>query len=123
MVKIFVLLLFFVISSYSYTLKRVVIARDIKNREPIQIDSVFSTVQDTAVYCFTEFKDILKDTYVFHRWFYRGKLVRQTELPIKKSVRWRTWSIKRLYNFKGQWEVEIADENKKRIGFIRFFVN
>lgn len=118
---IFTVTLLFQAAAYPLELSRVVLTRDIKDNEPADSDTVFFQVEK-AVYCFTEFINILRPTRVIHKWFCNNKELARIELEVKPAPRWRTWSKKRFKNCSGQWKVQVFDQKGKLLAEKKFLV-
>jgi hypothetical protein len=104
-----------------FNIGRFVIAGSIGNKEPIGIVNAFSSSTEKA-YCFLEARDITEDTAINLVWFHNYNKVATVELPIKKGVRWRTHSSKRLMGLRGIWKVELQDLNGTVLETIAFMV-
>ena len=85
---------------------RIEICTAIEEREPAGSDSLFSSELE-VLYCFTEIKGAEDSTAVTHLWSYGEREMAEITLPVK-SMRWRTWSSKRLVEgWKGDWMVQV----------------
>lgn len=100
-----------------------VIARDIVNREPIDIGESFpSDVQ--KLYCYSKIKVDIDATKIYHSWYYNDQKVTQVELNVKRAPGYRTFSNKTIMpGQKGKWEVEVQDSEGNVLSSITFTVN
>ena len=79
---------------------------DEQNRQPVDIDTVFSSNVGT-VFCFTTIEGIQDSAQIVHVWYYEDQQKARIELDIK-SDKWRTWSSKKIVeNWTGKWRVMI----------------
>lgn len=100
-------------------LTRLVIARSIIDREPVEPGESFPGNIGT-VFCFTEVEGAGDETHVVHVWHRWNEEVASVELPVR-SERWRTWSSKRIpENGTGEWLVQILDSEGTELGKIEF---
>jgi hypothetical protein len=80
---------------------------DVQDREPLGVDTVFP---DTVgqVYCFTVIEGAKDTTSIMHIWYHNDE--KKAEVPLNVgSVRWRTWSSKRIMEeWVGKWRVEVV---------------
>lgn len=91
-----------------FTIKRMLMCKEIAAREPVDISETFSA--DTEkVYCYLEANAIEHDTTVSFVWYYGEKEMSRVSLPIAKGRRWRTYASKKLAGLKGSWKVELLD--------------
>lgn len=104
-----------------FTLKRLVIAKDVQNREPVGISDTFSATTK-RVYCFVDAKEIKKDTQIKFVWYWQGKKMHTYKLPLKQGYRWRTFAYKNLFGHKGNWKVKIKDSEGYLVKSISFKV-
>lgn len=85
---------------------RAVTCLEIQEREPVNIDSVFSN-QVGRVFCYTHIEGASEDTQIEHVWLHEGEERARVSLPVRSS-NWRTWSSKRLLpSWTGQWKIEV----------------
>ncbi len=122
MKKFFIITLFsiFLVSSTfaETTIKRIAIAKDIVNKEPVGVATSF--YNPDKLYCFTEVKTDKYPTKIVHIWLYNDNIIAEVPLDVKSSS-WRTFSSKTIYrNWKGNWKVEIYSEEGKLIDSISF---
>ncbi len=104
-----------------FKIARFMIAGSIEDREPVGIVNEFAASTE-KVYCFLEARDIKADTEVNFVWFYGDREMARVTLPLKKGLRWRTWSSKRLGGLKGKWRVELRDSNDQILRVATFTV-
>lgn len=75
------------------------------------------------IYCFTSFKDISHNTFIYHKWFHKDRFVATNRFRVK-APRWSTFSIMQLrVADKGPWRVEITDDNGNLLKTLRFSVS
>jgi antitoxin component YwqK of YwqJK toxin-antitoxin module len=122
MKKIFLLIFFFILSvSFVFaetTVKRIAIAKSIKNKEPVGVSDTF--YNPDKLYCFTEVKTNKYPTKIVHIWLYNDNIIAEVPLEVN-SYNWRTFSSKTIYrNWKGDWKVEVYSEEGKLIDSISF---
>ncbi|HIC91967.1 MAG TPA: DUF2914 domain-containing protein [Syntrophaceae bacterium] len=87
-----------------------VICTDVSERTPSGIARSFPP-DIKKLYCFTKIVGATKETFVKHLWYFDRQMMAEVMLPVK-SVRWRTYSSKRILpQWQGLWKVEIQDEN------------
>lgn len=89
--------------------ERIAICKDVQDRVPIDMDTTFSA-DAGSLYCFTRIEGATDTTSVTHVWYYGEKKMAEVTLPVR-SIRWRTWSNKRLLpRWTGTWTVVILSE-------------
>ena len=102
------------------TVKRIVICEDVKDREPVAVDSVFTGVERLC--CYTEIKGAEESTHVQHVWYRGEKEMARIKLNVR-AARWRTYSAKKILSeWTGDWRVEVIDAQDRRISRISFQV-
>ena len=102
-------------------LEEAAICRQVENRTPIGIGSVFPA-EIGRLYCFTKVVGATEDTAIVHHWYLNGKLKASITLPVK-SASWRTWSSKDISpDETGDWMVELLSEDGKALESILFLV-
>jgi len=129
--KRFILIIFFMLiltlptqamaQEEEFKIARFMIAGSIEDREPVGIVNEFASSTE-KVYCFLEARDIKADTEVNFVWFYGEREMARVTLPLKKGLRWRTWSSKRLGGLKGKWRVELHESNDQVLRVATFTV-
>lgn len=108
-------------SEPALTIERMVIAENIVDKEPVGAAETFPASID-KVYCFIEAKDIKEDTTLSFVWYFQGNQMAKVDMNIHKGDRWRTYSSKRLGGLKGEWKVEIQDQNEVILKIAEFQV-
>ena len=108
-------------SDMGIQLDEAAICRNIVNRAPIGIGSVFHT-SIGRLYCFTKVVGAKTDTTIIHHWYLNGKLKASVTLPVN-SAAWRTWSLKDINpNESGDWMVEVLTADGNAMESILFLV-
>ena len=88
---------------------------------PVNQAVVFSDKKD-RVFCLTTFNPVHQQTYVYHTWFQRDKLIKIKRLPLNPP-RWTTFSSIQLRQADiGPWYVEINDRDGRLLKILRFSV-
>jgi hypothetical protein len=81
----------------------------VEGREPVDNVEVFLAA-DGQLSCFTKIAGAVGATEIQHLWYRGEQLMSRVVLPVKSS-NWRTWSTKSfLPDWRGDWRVEIRDE-------------
>jgi hypothetical protein len=93
-----------------FTIKTLVIAKDVKNRKPVGVSDTFSS-SIGKVYCFIMATDIAQDSEIIVTWYFEEKKIYTFTLPLKQGNRWRTFSYKDVSHKKGNWRVVIRDSD------------
>ena len=97
---------------------RIVMCENVKEREPLAVDSVFFNVKSLC--CYTVIRGAANPTYVQHVWYYGKKEMARIKLNVR-AARWRTYSSKRIIpQWTGDWRIEILDADNKKISQISF---
>jgi hypothetical protein len=91
-----------------FTIKKLVVAKDVKNREPVGVSDTFSS-SIGKVYCFIMATDIAQDSEIID---FAGKKIHTYKLPLKQGNRWRTFAYKNVSGKKGDWRVVIRDSDR-----------
>jgi hypothetical protein len=104
-----------------FTIARLVVGTGVENREPVGVAESFPASTE-RVYCFLEAVDIVKDTEVSFVWYLDQNELLTFNLPLEKGARWRTFAFKNLHGQKGDWKVEIRDEDGKPLKEVKFKV-
>lgn len=103
------------------TLVKAIMCEQVKKYVPYNPAIVFSTGIG-RVYCFTSFDPVLRETVVYHQWFYKDRLIRTRKLSLHPP-RWSTLSNIELREAdKGPWHVEITDAKGHVIRVLRFSI-
>ena len=118
--------LFFVSPSSSmddpgFIISRMVMCERILDREPINESKTFSADIE-SVYCFLEAKGIEINTTISFVWYFEGQEIARVPLPLQKSMRWRTYSSKKLAHLKGSWTVELQEASGVVLNTVSFQV-
>jgi len=91
--------------------KKIVIAESVAEREPVNVDTVFSA-DIGKVFCHTVIVNGDTSRTITHLWKYEGEAVAEVGLEIKKSSKWRTWTSKTINKKQtGKWQVKVLNEN------------
>ena len=93
-----------------FTIKKLVVAKDVKNRQPVGVSDTFSSAIG-KVYCFIMATDIAQDSEIVVTWYFEEKKIHTYKLPLKKGTMWRTFAYKNISGRKGKWRVVIRDPN------------
>jgi len=93
------------------TVKRLVIAKGVKSREPVEAGDTFELGE--RLYAFIEVgnkEQLASEIFIS---FKRpdSKPSGRIRLRIGESPRWRTWAYTRLANTTGRWEAVVSDAN------------
>ena len=94
-----------------FTIKKVVVAKDVQNRQPIGVSDTFSS-NIGKVYCFIMAKNIKQNSEIIVTWYHAEKKIHTYKLPLKKGNMWRTFAYKNISGKKGKWRVVIRDANR-----------
>jgi hypothetical protein len=98
-----------------------VMCEGVRDLAPVNQAVVFS-IATGKVSCFTSFNPVPRQTFIYHRWFYRDELSTKKKLFLKPPS-WSTYSSIQLREAdKGPWRVEITDEKGRLFGTLRFSV-
>lgn len=108
-------------ASTALRIARMSVSESINDREPIGDTKVFSSSLE-KVYCFIEVRDISRDTFITFAWYYGEKSVAKVSLPVRRGMKWRTFSSKRLAGMKGDWRVEVTDNEGTILNSVKFIV-
>lgn len=103
-------------------IESLVITRSVENRQPVGIDSVFSSSVQT-LYCFTHITGATDTTHISHVWYYGDQELSKIDLPVR-SPNWHTWSSKTIpASLTGLWHVNIVDSGGNILGTRSFRIN
>ena len=94
-----------------FTIKKVVVAKDVQNRQPIGVSDTFSS-KIGRVYCFVMAKNIKQDSEIVVTWYFEEKKIHTYKLPLKRGSMWRTFAYKNISGKKGNWRVVIRDPER-----------
>lgn len=101
---------------------RMVICREVQNRVPLGIDSLFSS-DVVRVYCFTALRNLQGEQRVRHIWTYQGQRRGLVEMVIGRSHNWRAWSIATIPpRLTGNWEVAVVDSSDALLQAVTFTI-
>lgn len=102
------------------TIKRARIARDVVNKEPRGVGTVFSASEVDKLYYFTRVDGATEDITVTHLWYYNGRLFSRVPLKITSPF-FRTWSYVTIpSSWKGRMRVEAVGPDGEVLNTIRF---
>ncbi len=104
-----------------FAIARLVVGTGVENNEPIGAAETFPASTE-KVYCFLEATGIAKDMEVSFVWRFGDKEMLKTTLPLKAGPKWRTYANKNLRGQKGEWRVEIRDQDGKVLKEVKFKV-
>lgn len=104
-----------------FKIARMFVSDRLTESEPIDGTKVFSSDLE-KVYCFVEARDVTRDTSLTFVWYYGEKVVARVPLPLRKGMKWRTFSSKRLAGLKGDWRVEVIDSYGTILRGVKFIV-
>lgn len=108
-------------SEFPASLKRAVMCERIQGYEPVNPTIILPVPIGQAI-CFTEFDPVSENTFIYHQWFHRDKLITKINLKLKPP-RWATFS--RIYireDDKGPWRVEVTDPAGTLLQTLRFSI-
>jgi hypothetical protein len=98
-----------------------VMCEGVRELAPVNRAAVFS-IATGKVSCFSSFDPVPRQTFIYHRWYYRDELSTKKRLFLKPPS-WSTYSSIQLREAdKGPWRVEIADEKGRIFETLRFSV-
>jgi len=101
------------------------ICHSIDKRQPVEIIGSDSrtTTGVRKLYCWTKILNAYGPSKITHVWYWKNTKMAEVTLPVGRSPGWRTWSSKKIQlHQKGEWRVEILDENRTRISTILFYL-
>lgn len=108
------------ISGSELVLKDIKICKNINQRNPIGVDSIFPNNVD-SLYCFSRINNPGDKKEIKHAWYYENRLMTQVRYNIKKSNTYRSWTKKTILPSQvGSWRVDIHDNNGTIIGSKKF---
>jgi hypothetical protein len=103
--------------------ERLIIARSIRARRPIDISQSFST-DAGRVWGYIEVNNPTHSDWVWMEWWHKEQRKSRLRIRVGQSKRWRTWSWQRLHPWDaGTWEVRVLNANHKVIKRTHFMVN
>ena len=101
------------------TIRDFVIARDIVDREPVEVTDSFLT-SDSRAFAFARINNPGDPTTLSFMWTYNSVHHATVDLKIGTSVSWRTWSSIELAP--GNWEIKVVTEDGTVIAKTAFTV-
>lgn len=108
-------------SPHDLVLVKASICETVKDGRPLNEGVAFS-VGLKKVACFSSFDPVSKNTFVYHSWFFRDRLITRFKLALR-TPRWATFSRMELRDAdKGPWRVEIIDEKGVNFHTLRFSI-
>jgi hypothetical protein len=100
---------------------RAVACLEVRDREPVSIDSVFSN-QTPQIYCYTQIDGASEPAEIQHVWIHGGEEKAVVTLPVRGTP-WRTYSSKKMLpEWTGAWKVEIRDASGGVLKTVEFSV-
>ena len=103
------------------TLVRAVLCETIRDLAPVNRAAVFS-ISKGEVACFSSFDPVLRETFIYHKWYSRDKLSTQKKLHLKPP-KWSAYSKIQLREMdKGPWRVDVVDGRGSVLTTLRFSV-
>jgi hypothetical protein len=94
---------------------------EIKDGVPVNRAILFS-IEKGKVICFNAFDKIPERTTIFHKWYFRDKLIYRNRLSLKPP-RWSTYSsIKLRDTDRGPWRVDIVNQESHVYQTLRFSI-
>jgi len=107
--------------SQDLVLVKASICEAVKDGLPLNEGVAFS-VGLKKVACFSSFDPVSMNTFVYHSWFFRDRLITRFKLALR-TPRWATFSRVELRDAdKGPWRVEISDEKGIIFHMLRFSI-
>ena len=99
------------------------LGRDLADRELVDIDSLFSVV-DNRIYCMTKIENKNELNTIYHDWYQDNILRSRVKMEIRWSYSWRTWSYISINPKKvGNWKVVIEDSLGLRLDSLAFQIS
>jgi hypothetical protein len=109
------------LQSSTLVLDQAVMCEAIESFYPKNIGLIFSMGRGKVV-CFTSFKEISKETVIYHDWYRRDQLSTRRKLTLKPP-RWSSFTeIQLRETDKGPWRVDVVDEDGQTIHTLRFSI-
>ncbi len=105
----------------SLIISRMEISAGVMDRKPLDIGTTYPASQE-KVYCYLEFKDVKKETTVNVVWMLGQNVMDKIPLTIKPSPKFRTWTSKTINGMRGEWKVDVLDDNGKLLKSATFTV-
>lgn len=111
----------FAMDDPGFTIKRMVISKDVINNEPVGVGDFFSAASD-KIYCFVEAGNIETDMQISIVWYWSNQEMARVALALQKGNRWRTYSSKNLRGLRGNWRAELLDSSGIVLNIVNFTV-
>jgi hypothetical protein len=104
------------------SVKRLVIAHSVKDREPVEASERFVAGEDEKIYAFVEVGNSESvDTAIFVSFIPEQGIERgPIELSVGPAPRWRTWAFTRTATKPGVWHAVVRNARGEEIGRTRF---
>ncbi|MCD4690809.1 DUF2914 domain-containing protein [bacterium] len=102
------------VSPEGLSVTRAYICRGIEESEPTDAGRSFLPKEDglNRLCCFSEIAGAARPDTIWHVWYWGDRELGRVPLEVK-SMRWRTWSRKQVFDeWKGEWHVDIVDRNE-----------
>ncbi len=115
-----VLFLFEFVYASAIEIKRFACSEFIRNKRPVNVSDVFPA-SIKKIYCFSKIKTKEYPTYIYHIWYYNGKLINKIKLNINYAT-YRTWSYSRNLGV-GTYKVVLADKDGTPLAEKEFVVS
>jgi hypothetical protein len=98
-----------------YKIEKAAVCGSIVNRAPEGISNRFSK-NTKHIYYYTHITGARDSTTIIHRWYYNGKLIQTSYLPVNSSY-WRTQSKRNLADEEasGEWRVEAVEPKSGKV--------
>jgi len=106
------------------TLRRLVVARDVSGREPVEAGTSFPA-EERPMVAFVDLANASDEDRSVHVTFERedGEGVGHVSLDVPADVpRWRTWMRSRMVTSEGRWVAVVRTEDGALLGRARFMV-
>ncbi len=97
-------------SASRFTISRMEISAGVMHQTPLDIGTTYPASQE-KVYCYLEFKDVKMETTVYIVWMLGQNEMDKIPLVIKPYPKFRTWASKKINGMKGEWKVNVLDDN------------
>ena len=103
------------------TVEKMNICTTMENRQPVGVDSVFSS-DVGQLYCYTLMTTTHDTVTVSHVWFFNDKQMAKVDLTLRAKT-CRTWSSKKIMSdWTGDWRVEVQTTSGEVISKKQFRV-
>jgi len=105
-----------------FSLKTIVIATDIIEKDPIGVSRLFLNNINT-LYCFTALENSSINNIIVHTWEFKNQDYLKSFINVGKSSYWRCWSrITIRPEMTGEWKVTITDTDGNYLDSIEFSI-